>query len=61
MVPQRHKISMNSIRNAQEELAASIARPLFEVRNGTKPVGALDDQLNPEPRAHPADEVFVTI
>ena len=62
MVPQRHKIRLNPVCDAQQKLAASIARPLLEIRNrGVQPVGAPDDQLDPEPRAHRADEFSIAI
>ena len=61
MVSQRHKIGLNLIRNAQQELAPSIARPLFEVGNSRQTVGALDDQLDTESRAHRTDKRFVAI
>ena len=64
MVSQRDKISLNAIRNAQQKLAPNIARPLLEVRGRSRhvePVSALDDQLNPEPRAHRTYEVFIAI
>ncbi len=64
MVPKRYKISVDAVGDAQQKLAASIARPLLEVRGRSRcvqPVGALDNQLNPEPRAHRAHEFFVAI
>ncbi len=64
MVPQRNEISLNAIRNAQQKLAPSIARPLLEVRGRSRrvePVSALDDQLDPKPRAHRTHELFIAI
>ena len=61
MVSQRHKISLNLIRNAQQELAPSVARPLLEVGSRRKPIGALDDQLKTEARAHRTHKRFVAI
>jgi hypothetical protein len=61
MVPQRHEISWDAIRNAQQELAASVARPLLEVGSGRKAGGALDDQLKTEARAHRTHKRFVAI
>ena len=61
MVSQRDKISLNTIRDAQQKLAPSIARPLLEVGGGTKPVSALDDQVNPKPCAHRTHELFIAI
>jgi hypothetical protein len=64
MVPQRYEISLNAIRDAQQKLAPSIARPLLEVRSRSRrvePVSALDDRLNPKPRAHRAHELFIAI
>ena len=61
MVSQRHEIDLNLIRNAQQKLAPSIARPLLEVRSSRKAVGALDDQLETEARAHRTHKRFVAI
>ncbi len=64
MVPECNKIGFNVVGNTQQKLAPSIARPLFEVRGRNrriKPVGALDDQLDPESCAHPEHEVFIAI
>jgi hypothetical protein len=64
MVSERHKISLNAIRDTQQKLAASVAGPLFEVRSRNRrvePVSTLDNQLDSKARAHRTHEVFVAI
>ena len=59
--PSATKSALNLIRNAQQKFAPSVARPLLEVGSRRKPLGALDDQLKTEPRAHRTHKRFVAI
>ena len=64
MVPQRDKVRIELIRDAQQKLAASIARALLEVRSrnrGVEAVSTLDNQLELKARAHRTHEVFIAI
>jgi hypothetical protein len=64
MVSQGNEVRSDSIRSAREKRMPHVPRPLLEIgaRNQTtKSLGPLDDQLNPKPRAHSAQELFITI
>jgi hypothetical protein len=64
MVPQGDEVRSHSIRSAPKELPPHLASPLLKVpawdRIG-KAVSTLNDQLNSEPRAHCANELFIAI
>ena len=63
MVSQRDKISPDSIGGAAQKFAPRVARPLLEIGAGNraKPLGPLNLQLKPEPRAHSPHELFIAI
>ena len=63
MVSQSDKIRPHSIGRAAQKFAPSVARPLLEIGAGNhaKPLGPLDMQLKPEPRAHRPHKLFIAI